>query len=115
MIEQLQNFYLNKAEPNKSCLLALRNIILEQDANISETQKYGMPCFCYKKKILCYLWTDKKTDVPYILLVEGKLLDHPKLEAGDRARMKIFSVNPNQDLPLETIEDILQKALNLYK
>lgn len=115
MVEQLHNYYLNKEEPNKSCLLALRSIILDQDKNITETQKWGMPCFCYKKKMFCYLWIDKKTDEPYILMVEGKYLDHPELEEGKRSRMKIFSVNPNQDLPVKTIENILQKALDLYK
>jgi len=115
MVEQLHNYYLNKTEPNKSCLLALRSIILEQDSNVSETQKWGMPCFCYKNKMFCYLWVDKKTDEPYILMVEGKYFDHPKLEEGDRKRMKIFRVNPNKDLPLKTIKNILQKALDLYK
>ncbi|WP_316817592.1 DUF1801 domain-containing protein [Pedobacter nyackensis] len=115
MLNDLHNYYLNKDEPNKSCLLALRSIILEQDTEVTETQKWGMPCFCYKKKMFCYLWTDKKTGGPYILMVEGKYLDHPKLEQGDRSRMKIFRVNPNIDLPVKTIENILQKALDLYR
>lgn len=115
MVEQLHDYYLKKQEPNKSCLLALRSIILDQDQYITETQKYGMPCFCYKKKMFCYLWTDKKTNEPYLLMVEGKHLDHPKLEEGDRSRMKIFRVNPTNDLPKETIETILQKALDLYR
>ena len=115
MLDQLHNYYLNKQEPNKSCLLALRSIILDQDTNITETQKWGMPCFCYKKKMFCYLWTDKKTDEPYILMVEGKYLDHPGLETGDRIRMKVFRVNPNQDLPIKIIENILKKALDLYR
>jgi len=29
-------------------LLALRSIILEYHTDITETQKWGMPCFCYK-------------------------------------------------------------------
>lgn len=115
MVEQFDKYYLDKEEPNKSCLLALRDIILNQDTNITETRKWGMPCFCYKKKMFCYLWTDKKTDEPYILMVEGKYLDHPELEAGDRSRMKIFRVSPNKDLPIKTIENILQKALELYR
>ena len=115
MLTELQNYYLNKKEPNKSCLLALRNIILDQDKDITETQKYGMPCFCYKKKMFCYLWTDKKTEEPYILMVEGKYLDYPELEKGTRSRMKIFRVNPIQDLPIKTIENILQSALDLYR
>ena len=115
MVEELHNYYLKKKEPNKSCLLALRSIILDQDKNVSETQKWGMPCFCYKKKMFCYLWTDKKTDEPYILMVEGKYLDHPKLEEGDRSRMKIFRVNAKKDLPRKTIETILTAALDLYR
>jgi hypothetical protein len=50
MIRDIDSYYLKKEEPNKSCLLALRTIILEQDTDITETQKWGMPCFCYKKK-----------------------------------------------------------------
>lgn len=115
MAEELHSFYLNKAEPNKSCLLALRSIILDQDANVTETQKYGMPCFCYKKKMFCYLWTDKKTNEPYLLMVEGKYLEHPKLEVGDRSRMKIFRVNPSNDLPIKTIKSILKQALDIYR
>jgi hypothetical protein len=115
MHQDIDNYYLNKEEPNKSCLLALRSIILEQDSNVTETQKWGMPCFCYKKKMFCYLWTDKKTNEPYILLVEGKHLDHPELEEGNRSRMKIFRINPDKDLPIQTIELLLNDALNLYR
>ncbi len=115
MIREIDNYYFSLKEPNRSCLLALRTIILKQDGNIAETLKWGMPCFCYGKKMFCYLWTDKKTDEPYILMVEGKHLDHPKLEAGKRSRMKIFRINPHKDLPVKTIETILKSALDLYR
>jgi hypothetical protein len=115
MIREVDHYYLNAEEPNKSCLLALRSIILEQDTNVTETQKWGMPCFCYKKKMFCFLWTDKITDEPYILMVEGKYLDHPELEKGKRSRMKIFRINPNEDIPIDTIKLLLNDALNLYR
>lgn len=115
MEENLDDYYLNKEEPNRSCLLALRSLILDQDPNISETRKWGMPCFCYGKKMFCYLWTDKKTEEPYILMVEGKHLSHPQLEMGNRARMKIFRVKPDRDIPVDTILSILNEALDLYK
>jgi len=115
MIADLDTFYLTQAEPNKSCLLVLRTIILDQDANVHETRKYGMSCFCYLKKMFCYLWTDKKTKEPYILFVEGKHLDHPALEQGDRSRMKILRIDPNSDLPMDTITGILKSALDLYR
>ncbi|WP_370444335.1 DUF1801 domain-containing protein [Aquimarina sp. AU58] len=115
MMNTNDQFYLDKHEPNKSCLLTMRSIILNQDEDITETRKYGMPCFCYKGKMFCYLWVDKKTDEPYFLMVEGKYLDHPQLETGDRARMKIFRIDPNKDLPVTTIKLILNQALDVYK
>ena len=110
-----ESFYLGKEEPNKSCLLFLRDLILKQDSFVNETTKYGMPCFCYQKKMFCYLWTDKKTDEPYILFVEGQYLAHPKLESGSRKRMKMFRVNPAQDIPIQQIKTLLQQAIDLYK
>lgn len=115
MIRETDTFYLNQEEPYRSCLLGLRKIILVQDEAVSETRKYGMPCFYYRKKMFCYLWTDKKTHEPYILFVEGKHLDHAALEQGDRSRMKIFRVDPTKDLPIDTIEWLLNKALDLYR
>ena len=111
----LDVFYLEKKEPNKSCLLALRTIILGIDKQVTETKKYGMPCFCYNNKMFCYLWVDKKTEEPYILFVEGKYLTHPNLEEGNRSRMKIFRVNPNKDIPVDDIKLLLNDALNLYR
>ena len=114
-MEVLQQFYLDKEEPNKSCLLALRDLILKQDENISETVKYGMPCFCYKNKMFCYLWIDKKTAMPYILMVEGNFLEHPELVKGSRAKMKTLYIHPEKDLDLNTITNVLQMGLDLYR
>lgn len=108
-------FYLTQPEPVSNCLIALRKIILSQDENISETVKWGMPCFCYKKKMFCYLWIDKKTRDPYILFVEGRYLNHPRLETGARSRMKILRINPNRNFPIKIIKELLQKALDLYR
>ena len=112
MIEVLEQFYSSKSEPYKSCLYALRDIILSSDPQFTECSKYRMPCFCIGKKAVCYLWTDKETDEPYILFVEEGQMEHPKLEQGNRARMKILRVDPNKDFPLETIREIIKKALS---
>jgi len=89
----------------------MRDILLAFDEDISETFKYGMPCFKFKKKMFCYLWQDKKTKNPYFLIVDGNLIEHPALEAGKRARMKTLSVNPNEDLPIEIIQEVLTLAI----
>lgn len=113
MIENLYNYYSEQHEPQKSCLLVLRDIILASDENISETMKYGMPCFCYKKKMFCFLWIDKKTNEPYILFVDGKFIDHSALEMGNRALMKILRINPDEDICIDTIREILTLAIKL--
>ena len=115
MVQEAEDYYLSKKEPIKSCLLALRDIILRQDNNVGETWKYGMPCFSYRKKMFCYLWTDKKTDEPYILMVEGKHLNNHGLEQRKRSRMKIFRINPNIDIPLLEVEQLINDALDLYR
>lgn len=115
MIRELDHFYENKEEPNRSCLLALRSILLKQDEKVSETRKYGMPCFSYQKKMFCYLWVDKKTEEPYLLMVEGNYLTNPRLEKGTRKRMKILRIDPRKDLEIELIEKILRDALDLYR
>jgi len=59
-MREIDDFYLQKEEPVKSCLIFLRNYILNYDSNITEAWKYKMPFFCYKGKMFCYLWVHKK-------------------------------------------------------
>lgn len=99
----------------RGCLLALSALTLQQDKEVSAAWKYGMPFFCFRGKMFCYLWIDKKLKQPYIGIVEGKHIDHPDLIAGDRSRMKIMLFDPAKDLPIKNIETILQQAINLYK
>lgn len=115
MLNAIDNFYVEKEEPVKSCLLALRNIILMQDKHITAVWKYGMPFFCYKEKMFCYLWVHKKLQQPYIGIVEGKRIIHPDLVMEKRSRMKIMLFDLNKDLPIKTISFILQQAINFYK
>jgi len=115
MLNALDLFYAHQKEPTKSCLLSLKAIILGLDENITAAWKYRMPFFCYKQKMFCYLWTDKKTGEPYIGIVEGKRIEHPLLEQGNRSRMKILRVNPNEDLQREVIEGLLNRFLDFYR
>ena len=115
MTSDLDNFYLRSVEPQKSTLLALRDIVLRQDENISEAWKYSMPFFCYRGKMFCYFWIDKKNGRPYLGFVEGKRLDHPLLIKGSRSRMKILQIDPEKDIPVRTVTAILKQALDLYR
>ncbi len=114
MLTPLDEFYLKQREPLKGCLLAMRNIVLSQDKNITTAWKYGMPFFCYNGKMFCYLWTHKKYQQPYLGIVEGKKIEHPSLLIESRSRMKILLIDPEKDLPIHIINDILQQAIALY-
>ena len=114
-IRPIDNYFLQKDEPGKSCLMALRDIILKSNSNISEAWKYGMPVYCYKGKMCCYLWVHKKFKQPYIGIVEGHKVEHPKLIIEKRARMKIMLIDPAKDLPIRTLKNILKQMIALYK
>ena len=60
MLRELDNFYFDKEEPNRGCLMALRDIIRGYNSELLPAWKYRLPCFMYKNQIFCYLWIDKK-------------------------------------------------------
>lgn len=115
MTNALAQFYLNQDEPNKSCYLALRDIILNIDKNITPEWKYKLPFFYYKGKMLCYLWKDKKTNQPYVSFMKGKFIEHELLEQGDRKLAKILRINPLKDLPKKEIEEIVRMSFRYIK
>ena len=114
-LKSTDSFYLQKPEPLKSFHLAMRDIILKFDPGMTEQWKYYMPCFCYKGKMFCFLWQNKKTGQPYISIVEGGKIDHPLLLKEKRSRMKIMMLDPDKDIPVKTIYSIFKMALKFYK
>ena len=98
------------------CLYALRELILRYDSEISETTKYGMACFLFHDKPKFYLGIDlKKNNEPYVLFVDGNLIDDKRLEQGTRKRMKIFRVDPKKDIDKDSLYELMQKAIDLSK
>jgi len=113
-MKELDNFYLNQEEPIKSCMMALRDIIVSYHPEIVPEWKYRLPCFTYNKKIFCYLWIDKKTKFPYISMNKGVHLNHPQLILGNRKVFKLLLIDPEEDFPLEVIHEIFDEAIKLY-
>ncbi|NCD69719.1 DUF1801 domain-containing protein [Mucilaginibacter agri] len=113
MLRPIDDYFLQKDEPVRSCLQFLRKHILDYDAAITEAWRYGMPFYYYKGKMFCYLWVHKKFHLPYIGMVDGKLIDHPDLIQEKRARMKIMLIDPSEDLPIGDINNILNQAMKL--
>jgi hypothetical protein len=109
----LDNYYLKQPEPMQSCLLALKDIILGLDKNITHQRRFQIPFFYYKDKKLSYLWvTKKKLQMGFI---EDKNI-HPKKE-GVKLKDKYESmiINPQADIPIELIIQKLNERIALYK
>lgn len=114
MLSELDQFYEDQEEPNKSCYLALRQLILKLDPEITPEWKYKLPFFYYKGKMFCYFWKNKESNQPYVCIVRAESLNHPALVQEKRKKMKAFYVNPEEDIDWETLKSILIEAMQLY-
>jgi len=112
VLNELDQFYLKQKEPIKSTFLALRDIILSVNKDITPEWKYKLPFFYHQGKMLCYLWIHKKYHHPYIGFVDGHLLRDEDLLMEKRARMKILLINPEEDLPVDKIVNLLSIVLS---
>jgi hypothetical protein len=115
MLTRLDEFYLQQDEPLKSVFLALRDLIMAHDLEITNAWKFNMPFFLYKNKMFCYIWTHTKIQQPFIGFSEGKLINHPNLTFENRSRVKIMIIDPEKELPTNTIKQILDMAIDLLK
>lgn len=107
----IDNYFLQKEEPVKSCLQFLRQHILGYDKAITEAWRYGMPFYFYKGKRFCYLWMHKKYLQPYIGIVDGNKIDDPALIIEKRKKMKILLIDPGKNIPVRKINSILKELL----
>jgi hypothetical protein len=111
MITKLESYYLNKPEPYQSCLLALRDIILQTNLEICHERKFQIPFFTYKGKKLGYLWLNGKK------LMLGFCQDKSLQEAipGFKLKDKYESIliDANADIPVEIILEKLGYYLDL--
>ena len=113
-----EKFYFDAKEPNKSVFLALKDIISGWDENVDQCLKYGLPCFTLNKKIMCYIWQDKKTKIPYILFNYGPFIKHKELKTKGRKSMKSLDIFPEKDIPFNNLINILdqqKKHINSLK
>lgn len=114
-MREIDNYFLNQEEPVKGTLLFLRDYILSYHGAITEVWHYRMPFYFFHGKRFCYLWVQQKTGLPYIGIVDGKLIDHPDLIQEDRSRMKILLIDPKKDIPLKIVRSVLNASLKLQR
>lgn len=113
-MSSLDLFYVQLEKPHRDQLVSLRKHVLGYSPDITEAWKFNMPSFLYKGNRFCYLRMDQKRNRYYIGFNDGKWINHPALDFEDRSRIKIFLIDPNEDLAFETIDSIIEAAIKLY-
>lgn len=108
----LEEYYEQLAEPHRSCLLAIRKLILQQSEYITESFSWNMPFFKYKRKMLCYLRNDKHSNKFYIAWSEGRNLEHHLLKAEGRKRFKVYYFVTNEDIDYQLIKAFVAQSIH---
>jgi len=111
----IDNFYENQIEPFYSTMNFIRRFILKEIPEITENWKYGTPFFILKKKNFAYLWIDKKSQFVYLGFPAGNLIEHPNLIQRDKKFVKKYFIDPNQDIHIEELKNILLLVQLNYK
>lgn len=113
MQEKANNYFATLPEPDQSCLLFLRRIILQHSEFITESWSFNTPFYRYKSRSLCFISYDKKTSTIYVSMTHGNKIQHRKLLSEGRKKMKIFYVDATQDIDIKSLNQILKKACAL--
>jgi hypothetical protein len=82
----------------EACLIGVDQLIMSFDLNIQRALKYNSACYLLNDKMFVFALVEKHTSKPYILFTDGELLEHPKLIKGERKRMKVYYLDPKEDI-----------------
>lgn len=113
MQNRIDNYFISLPEPERSCLLFLRNFILEFSTKITEKRKFNTPFYYSEGRWLCYISYHPKTRKIHISFVNGFKISHPKLFAEGRKKMKIFHINAHENIDIKSLKKILWSALEV--
>lgn len=64
--------------------------------------------------MFCYMSVRKKDKQFYLGFVQGYKMKHPSLKKEGRKQIKVYYLNPEEDLPIKTIKEIVTEAKKLY-
>jgi len=113
MAERVDHYFNALTEPSRSCLLYLRDFVLGFSDKITEQRKNNTPFYYFNGKWFCFISFHPKTLKIYVSFVEGFKIEHPKLVSEGRKKMKIFPIDPEQDIDVKSLGSILEAAISL--
>ncbi len=110
----VDNFFLKIPEPQQSTLLFLR-YFLKNEMQLQESMKFNTPFYYFENKWFGYLiYNAKKQHEIYFAFVKGYLINHPSLLSEGRKQIKIYRINPNTDIDMKTLQELVQLLKKLY-
>lgn len=112
MLNPLENYFLQQEEPLQGCMLFLRDWLKEQ--GLQEAYKFSTAFYHYKGKMFCYMSVRTKDKQFYLGFVKGYKMKHPSLKKEGRKQIKVIYLNPEKDLPIKTLKEIVTEAKKLY-
>lgn len=107
----VDHYFETLAEPERSCLLFLRQFILDYSATITEKRKFNTPFYYVNGKWMCFISYNPKIKEIYISFVDGFRMQHPQLVSEGRKKMKIFRVDAKEDVDVKSLNQILNLAV----
>lgn len=110
-LSSVDHYFESLAEPERSCLLFLRQFILDYSDTITEKRKFNTPFYYVNGKWMCFISYNPKTKEIYISFVDGFKMLHPQLVSEGRKKMKIFRVDANEDVDVKSLKQILNLAV----
>lgn len=106
MDQSLDSFFLKIPEPQQSALLFLRQFLIG-DIMLQEDWKFNTPFYYYKGKWFCYIsYSAKRKHEIYIGFVKGYLIDYPNLVSEGRKQIKVYRINPENDIDVKALKKI---------
>lgn len=111
MLNQIDNYFFTLPEPEQSCLLFIRQFILDTHQGISEHWHYNTPFYYYRGHWMCYISYNKKSGITYLAFIHGRHLEHKKLLSEGRKQVKVFYLDTAADLDIKSLKIIFRKAI----
>jgi len=107
------NYFITLPEPSQSALLYLRQFFMDE-MGLTEAWKFNTPFYYYKNKWFCYLIYIEKKDETYISFVLGNKIEFANLVSEGRKQMKIYRINPNENINKSDLKEIVALLKKFY-
>lgn len=108
----LNSYYEKQEVMIRECLLALKDIILSVDDNITHVRKYRIPFFCYKEFNLGFLWVHRKKIIVGFIK-DKKTLYQPTI-GKKRDQVMTMEISPLEDIPIDYIKNSIKELIMTY-